>query len=213
MIDPFTQKGIVLQSGNVECRIMSPADVSGLRDAARPPAIWEHMIFDASDPVEFSRYIESMLGGYERREHVPFTIFDKDTGKVAGAIKLMRISIPDACLTLGGTWINPSFWGTGTSREMHRAILGHVFDTLNVNRTEVRVHTSNLRSLKAMPKLGLTYEGTLRASATARSGTRNDVAYFSMLASEWSVATINPRNAPASLHQPSAAFDIRIVRQ
>lgn len=182
MIDPFSLEDIALEGRQIQCRTMAPDHIPGLEDAARAPIIWEHMIFDASDPMEFPRYAEAMLGGFRSREHVPITIFHKDTGRVAGAIKLMRISVPNAMLTLGGTWINPDFWGTGINVEMHQLIFGYVFDTLGVNRTEMRIHTPNVRSLKGMAKLGLTHEGTLRASATARNGQRNDVAYFSMLA-------------------------------
>ena len=109
----------------------------------------------------------------------------------------------DAKLSIGGTWFDPDFWGTGINRELHQLVFGLVFETLGVNRAEIRVHTPNVRSLKAMSKLGLTYEGTLRASATARNGRRNDVAYFSMLADEWENAAINPRSAVRQPHSPS----------
>lgn len=185
MIDPFSVHPIVLDGPTIRCQLMSEGDIPGLKDAAKEPMIWDHMIFDASDPVEFEKYTDSLFSGYQSKIHVPLSIFHKNTGRIAGATKIMNICIPDSSVTLGGTWLDPLFWGTGVNAEMRQVVFKFCFDVLLANRVEIRIYTVNQRNIRAMSKHGVTYEGTLREARTARNGEKRDVAYFSILAKEW----------------------------
>ncbi|WP_192937250.1 GNAT family N-acetyltransferase [Sinorhizobium meliloti] len=185
MIDPFSIASVVLDGDRIHCRLMDEHDIPGLKDAAANPAIWDHMVFNASDPVEFEAYIDSMFSGYRSGIHVPLTVFSSTTRKPIGAIKIMYISVPDESVTLGGTWLNPDYWGTPANRELHRLLFGFCFDVLLANRIDIRIYTDNMRNISAMAKHGVVYEGTLRDARTARDGRKRDVSYFSILAREW----------------------------
>lgn len=68
---------------------------------------------------------------------------------------------------------------------MKYEILKYGFETLGLNRIELKADERNLQSRKAMEKIGATYEGTLRGHMKIRDGFIRNSAYYSILKSEW----------------------------
>ena len=64
-------------------------------------------------------------------------------------------------------------------------MLGHAFDTWNVERVTFKTDARNEQSRRAIARLGATFEGVLRAHKLASDGTIRDSAYFSILRDEW----------------------------
>ena len=60
----------------------------------------------------------------------------------------------------------------------------HCFETLNLNRTFLRVYTENIRAVRSYEKAGFVLEGRLR-EAVYKFGKYDDVLIMSVLRSEW----------------------------
>lgn len=75
-----------------------------------------------------------------------------------------------------GTWVNPA---------VKLELLSHAFEKMGLNRVQFKAHALNLRSRKAIQKIGAQFEGVLRQNTRMWDGSWRDTAYYSILAVEW----------------------------
>lgn len=75
-------------------------------------------------------------------------------------------------------------WNQGYGTEVTRLMLKHGFDTLNLNRIELKVFSTNPRAQRAYEKAGYILEGTQR-QADFREGRYVDDMLMSVLRDEW----------------------------
>jgi N-acetyltransferase len=64
-------------------------------------------------------------------------------------------------------------------------LLQYAFEERNLNRVEFTVASQNIRSQKAVEKIGAVKEGTLRKHAYRNDGTQTDTVVFSIINDEW----------------------------
>ena len=83
-----------------------------------------------------------------------------------------------------GYFLSEHLQGRGIMTRACRSILSFVFDTLGMNRVQIRVMPQNMRSIAIPRRLGFVYEGVQR-QAQLLHGQFYDFAVFSLLASEW----------------------------
>jgi RimJ/RimL family protein N-acetyltransferase len=60
-----------------------------------------------------------------------------------------------------------------------------MFDTLGLERVDFKVASQNIRSQKAVEKIGGVREGSLRQYSLRNDGTPTDTVFFSILGEEW----------------------------
>ena len=77
-----------------------------------------------------------------------------------------------------------SAWNQGFGTETMTLLLRHGFETLNLNRIELRVYADNPRAIRSYQKAGFVHEGTLR-EAKFKHGKFDDVHIMSVLRREW----------------------------
>ena len=106
----------------------------------------------------------------------------KDTGQLIGAIGLTINK--DHHRAEMGYWVAVPFWGKGFCTEAARAMLGHGFSELKLNRIYATHLTRNPASGKVMQKIGMKYEGCLRQHVK-KWNKFEDLAYYGMLRSEY----------------------------
>ena len=82
---------------------------------------------------------------------------------------LYEINEKDKSATIGYTWYIPSVWGKVYNKECKLLLLQYIFEELQFKRAELRVAHQNIRSQKAVEKIGGVKEGVLR-----KHGYRND---------------------------------------
>jgi RimJ/RimL family protein N-acetyltransferase len=63
-----------------------------------------------------------------------------------------------------GFFIDPAYWGTGLFSEAARLVLDFAFRVVGIHRIEARATVDNIRSNRALRRLGARQEGILRAS-------------------------------------------------
>ena len=83
-----------------------------------------------------------------------------------------------------GYWLAQEAEGHGLMTSAVKALLLHGFQTLELNRIEIRVGVRTRRSRAIPERLGFRHEGTLR-QAERLGGRFVDHAVYGMLASEW----------------------------
>lgn len=83
-----------------------------------------------------------------------------------------------------GYFIAENFEGKGIVTKSCKALIDYAFETLQMNRVEIRCATENVRSRAIPERLGFRLEGILRQSLW-RHTRLYDVAVYGILAAEW----------------------------
>jgi RimJ/RimL family protein N-acetyltransferase len=97
----------------------------------------------------------------------------------------VAIAAPHRRVEIGHTWYRPEVWASQVNPASKLALLTYAFETLGLNRVELKTDNLNLRSQAAIAKLGARREGVFRAHMVRRDGSRRDSVYFSVVQSDW----------------------------
>jgi RimJ/RimL family protein N-acetyltransferase len=152
--------------------------------------IWEHYIFDGSDPLKISRELEKALTAKENGIQFPFVIINKQTNKIIGSTRFLDIQSEHKKLEIGWTWLAPEYWSSEINPECKLLLLTHCFENLNAVRVQFKTDENNIRSRKAIEKIGGKLEGIMRNDMIRENGTLRNSALYSILANEWNEVKI-----------------------
>ena len=175
----------ILQNSKVILRPLQLSDEELLWPIAQENELWTYGLKDLSIRENLHEYIHSALRDREKGITAVWTIIDVATKKVAGCTRLAEISWKDERGQIGWTWLGKQFQGTGLNKAMKYEILRYGFETLGLNRIELKADERNMQSRKAMLKLGATEEGTLRQHMKIKDGYLRNTVFYSILKSEW----------------------------
>ena len=184
MINIFEER-IMLENGIAKLVPLDRASALALASIAYDEDTWEHMETNVSDVDDLHRYIETALSERSGNETYPFIVYDKRVNKVAGCTRYGMADTLCQSLEIGWTWYGKAFRGTGLNLACKQLLLQYAFEAAGVNRISFSAAPDNLRSRKAITKIGGHFEGILREVFPAADGTLQDLATFSILKSEW----------------------------
>src|SRR5690606_20062878 len=108
------------------------------------------------------KYFEYCLSAKSNNELYPFIILKKDDKKPVGITMFGNIDFHNKRLEIGWTWIAEKFQGTGVNGICKRLLLDYCFNQLELRRVEFKIDIKNIKSQKAIEKLGALKEGLLR---------------------------------------------------
>jgi N-acetyltransferase len=164
---------------------LSRAHHDALIEAVEDGEIWRLWYTNVPSPGEMASEIDRRLGLQAAGSMLPFTVFDRSTGKAAGMTTYMGIDAVHRRVEIGSTWYRASTQRTALNTECKLLLLTHAFDTLDCIAVEFRTHFMNARSRRAIERLGAKLDGILRNHQRTRDGTLRDTAVYSIIASEW----------------------------
>ncbi|SIQ76447.1 GNAT family N-acetyltransferase [Maribacter ulvicola] len=141
---------------------------------------------DIETPNSLKNYVEIALQQLTAGTSMPFIIYDRKHDAFAGSTRFMHINRKNRVLHIGSTWIGREFQGTGLNTQMKQLMLAYAFRTLDFEKVEFRVDERNLRSRKAVEKLGCTLEGILRKDVYLLDGFKRNTCCYGILREEWS---------------------------
>tara|TARA_R110002020_G_scaffold214542_8_gene421604 strand:+ start:624 stop:1181 length:558 start_codon:yes stop_codon:yes gene_type:complete len=130
-------------------------------------------------------YIKDALMQYKLQTSIPFIIFDKRKMTHAGSTRFMHIDWTNKILHIGSTWIGKEFQGTGLNTAMKELMLDYAFNTMNFEKVEFRIDELNIKSRKAVEKLGAQLEGILRENVYLLDGFKRNTCCYGLLKKEW----------------------------
>lgn len=139
----------------IEIRPMRDGDFDALYAVASDPLIWEqHPHHNRWQPEVFRAFFDKGMesGG-------ALVVIDRTTGTIIGSSRFHRHSESDCGdLEIGWTFLARSHWGGKYNREMKHLMLEHAFK--HVDRVMFMVGVNNIRSQRAMEKIGGIRTGT-----------------------------------------------------
>jgi N-acetyltransferase len=124
-------------------------DLDALHAAASDPLIWEQH----PEPTRYRRQVfeEGYFAGAVDSGSA-FVVTDRSSHEIIGSSRYYDWNPETMEVAIGYTFLARSHWGGATNREMKQLMLDHAFRWAKV--VWFHVGSSNLRSRKAMEKLG-----------------------------------------------------------
>jgi RimJ/RimL family protein N-acetyltransferase len=178
----------VLTGQVVEVAPVDPErDAEALFDALADERVWEHLPFRVADPDDYARFLRTRLQSAEYPWVVRLRVGHGalQPGTVVGTSSYLDISVGNARLEIGGTAYRHDVWGSAVNPDTKLLLLGYAFDELHVGRVQLKTDVRNIRSQRAIARLGARYEGTMRRYQRRADGTVRDTVLFSVPAEDW----------------------------
>jgi len=137
------------------------------------------------DPAGAAAYIFEAVEGWEAGRYLPFAVLDAQSGQVVGCTRFGDINLTVPRVEIGWTWYSEASRGTMVNPECKLLLLAHAFDQLGCEVVVLKTSAFNLRSQRAITKLGATRDGVLRRHVHQRDGRLRDTVVYSILAEAW----------------------------
>ena len=177
---------VILTGRLVRLEPLSEAHVPDLTVVGLDENIWRFMLYGAMRTQEdIHAWVMDILDRQARGTDLAFAVIALHSGKAIGGTRYLNIDIQNRSLEIGGTWYGATYQGSGVNTEAKFLLLRHAFETLGCIRVQFKTDSRNLRSQRAIERLGAVREGTLRNHMILPDGLVRDSVYFSIVDREW----------------------------
>jgi len=176
---------VTLVGTAVRLEPLSLEHVAALSRVGLEPELWRWIPTPVTTAEEMLAYVSTALDEQRRGVSLPFVIVDQASGQIIGSTRYGNIDTTHRRLEIGWTWLTPAFQRGSANTEAKRLLLTHAFETLGVNRVELKTDALNVKSRRAISRIGATQEGIFRKHLITASGRVRDTVYFSIIDSEW----------------------------
>ncbi len=167
---------------NIMLREYRESDFENLRRWANDIEVTKYLssIFDYPHSEKKTRdFINHMMD-----KGTGFVIAHKKDGSYIGQIDLFKINQKDRSAELGLVIGKKDLQGKGYGQEALKLLQKFVFETININRLQLLVHSENERAINCYKKAGFIEEGRMR-EALYFEGRYVDHIIMSILKSEY----------------------------
>lgn len=176
----------ILEDAHVRLEPLLEAHREVLRAPADDPDIWAFMT-QRGDGPHFDAWFDKMLSASAGPSQISHAVIDAVSGACVGHTAYLEISARHARVEIGWTWYAASARGGAVNPACKRLLLAHAFAS-GAQRVELKTHHLNVRSQRAIARLGAVREGVLRSHYATWTGQRRDTVMFSILREEWPAA-------------------------
>ena len=174
---------MVVRGPRLSLRYARPGDADALFEMGRDPDVVRFLSWGPyTDVAQAREFIDSLAAKRESGEALEFVITDEHDAPI-GITALSEFSRRDRRAVVG-TWLGREHWGTGANKESKDLILTVAFEALRLLRVTAYAHPDNVRSLRALEKLGFVQEGVLHGWHV-HGDEQRDVAILRLMRDNW----------------------------
>ena len=182
-IQPVTLTGSI-----VRLEPLSEQHVPDLFSAGNDASIWLYMRYGTMESeADMRRWVQMLLNAQLGGTDLPFAVIHLKSGRAIGCTRYLEIDRHNRALEIGGTWYGVDYQRTAVNTECKYLLLQRAFEVLDMLRVQFKADLRNLRSQKALERIGAVKEGVLRDHVILPDGYMRSSVYFSILAREWPV--------------------------
>lgn len=171
----------MMEHSGVRLRKLEHNDIPVLWEL-HTPAIFEHMLTKVADFKEMEVWLEAGIG---RNDVLSFVVEDMDTGKIIGTTRIALIDRKNKSCEIGSTFYAESVQRSHVNTVVKGMLLAYCFEELGMIRVQFKTDAENLRSQKALERLGAVKEGVLRNERIRSTGKPRDAVLYSIIDKEW----------------------------
>lgn len=175
----------ILENDFVRLEPLNIEDVNRLTPIAQEENLIQYSPSTINSKESLSNYIKTAISDRDNKTSIPFKIYHKEFGSYIGSTRFGLINNYNKVLHIGWTWISKSVQGTGVNKQMKFLMLQYTFEILKFEKVEFRIDERNIRSRKAVEKIGGTLEGILRKNTLMTDGYRRSTCCYGILKEEW----------------------------
>tara|TARA_R110002110_G_scaffold110071_4_gene274411 strand:+ start:38714 stop:39313 length:600 start_codon:yes stop_codon:yes gene_type:complete len=173
----------VLRGQYIRLEPLSQDHAQGLFNRGRHAPDWQFMPRSCFiDLADTRQWIDEALAAADQQ---PWAIVENAKNKIVGSTRYLNIRPEHRSLEIGWTWLGQEWQRTGVNTEAKSLLLGNAFERLHCLRVEFKVDARNLRSQRALERIGAMREGVLRKHMVVQGDFSRDSVYFSVIDSEW----------------------------
>ncbi|MGB8196442.1 MAG: GNAT family protein [Acidimicrobiales bacterium] len=185
---------VTLTGRHVTLTPLSIEDVPGLVHAASGDRSTYGWSIVPATIEEATDVVRRLVTEAEERTAVPFVTRRSDTHEIIGMTRFLTLrwffdrDVPDA-VEIGGTFLTADAQRTVANTEAKLLMMTHAFDVWGVRRVDLKTDERNVRSRRAIERIGGQFEGVLRnwqaAQVDGEQGMTRNSAMYSILDTEW----------------------------
>jgi len=196
---------VILQGHSVRLVPINASHLDQLSVWSAEEEIWRYMTFaHLALRSELEAWIGIAMDANERGTELNFAIIDEASQSAVGATSFYRVTPEHRRLEVGKTWLGAPYRRTHINTAAKYLLLNHAFETLLANRVELNTDARNLRSQRAMQRLGAVRDGVLRCHTVMRDGFVRDTVNYSFTMRDWPATKIRLQRL---LRNPTSSTD------
>lgn len=176
---------IILENDYVRLSPLTLENYRHLHEIASQKGLVKYSPSDIESPESLKNYVAIALDQQRQKTSIPFVVYDKKTESFAGCTRYMNIDWKNKVLHIGSTWIGREFQASGLNTQMKFLMLEHAFSEMQFEKVEFRIDERNIRSRKAVEKIGGILEGILRKNVYLLDGYKRNTCCYGILSEEW----------------------------
>ncbi|WP_425390028.1 GNAT family N-acetyltransferase [Ekhidna sp.] len=161
--------------------------IQEMRKLSSDSDVWTWYTEDLTHPDALEKWMTKRLAESKLGDKMAYAVKLNETGEIIGSSSYGHIDWQEKGIEIGWTWLGKKYIGSGINKNMKFLMLSHAFDKMEIERLELRTDELNVRSRKAMEKIGAKHDGTLRSHRATQGGKRRNTVVYSILKSEWPV--------------------------
>ncbi|ANE53466.1 hypothetical protein SY85_12660 [Flavisolibacter tropicus] len=177
-----------LKGTHIYLELLRPDHIEVLKELARDERLWEFtktLLINDTYNEQFQTYITTALDPTAVEGQQAFVIRATADDSIIGMTRYYAITPKDKRLAIGYTWYIPAVWGGPHNKECKLLLLQYAFEIVGFQRVEFHIAHQNVRSQKAVEKIGGVKEGVLRKYAIRPDGSIRDTVIYSIIDEEW----------------------------
>ena len=181
----FDPRPVTLEGKTVRLEPLGLKHAAGLLAIGAEESIWQYLSAPAPTSMDKAHeWIEERLANQAAGERLPVAVMSLADGHFAGSTGYASISRQHRTLDIA-SWYGLNYQRTGINTECKYLLLKYAFEDLGALRVGLNVDMENVRSRRAMERIGGVQEGVLRKHRIRRDGTRRDTVIFGFINDDW----------------------------
>jgi N-acetyltransferase len=183
--DIFSPLYASLQTPYVQLLPLQTEHERALMNVCKDGKLWELEYTSVPHYSEITGYIAKALEQKSQGIRVPFVVFDHKAQRIVGTTSFRDFLWDVRRVEIGYTWYAQSAQRSHINTSCKLLLLQYAFEILNANSVALRTDIRNLKSQKAIERLGARCDGILRQDALRKDGSVRDTVMYSILKEEW----------------------------
>lgn len=155
------------------------------------PLIWEYTWRKITSAEQAEQLIDAALVNQSKGTDIPYVMIEQATGRIVGTTRIMHLDRTHRNAEIGCTWISPDYWRTAVNTESKSLLLQYCFEELGLIRVDFSIVSDNLRSQRAIERIGAVREGVQRKDRITAGGQAMDIVLYSIIDDEWPAVKAN----------------------
>lgn len=177
---------VTLSGRFVRLEPLSESHILDLTHIGQDPSIWEYTVYGyVESEAQMRAWVLELLSRQMQGSDLPFAVIHQDSGRAIGATRYLEIDAHNRKVEIGGTWYGVAYQRTAVNTESKYLLLRHAFEDQGCIRVQFKTDLRNIRSQRAIERLGAVKEGLFRNHMILPDGIIRHSIYYSIIDSEW----------------------------